>query len=144
MTDIRERISTQEMHIPGTYWRGIIILLRPLILVSGLTRGGRVMRESIQLKELLEDMILIMILMHVRGMINFEVDIVLLMTTVIMVLIVLLGLGIWTVMTMGLMIMGTDLAFHINIERIAVKGIMDMTVIVMTLIMRETVGEMAI
>lgn len=124
MIDMQERTSTREMHS----WRGIIILLLALMLIFGLIQGGGIMKENIHLKELLGDIILIMTLMNVRSLINLEMDIVLLTTTVIIDLIVLLGLGIGTVMTMGLMVMGINLALLISTERIVVKGIMDMTI----------------
>lgn len=147
----------QEVTTTEIFWRGITNPLLLMLLVSGLNQGGQLMRKNIPtigILGVIRSLMLIHIVtwmlfvimrsLHFKILISFGMAIGVLTAFVIMNLTGPLGLGDENEMTTHMMIMTIGHVFPIRAGTTAVRGIMNMADIVMILIMKEAVEEMAI
>lgn len=157
MKDTQGIMSIQEVLTIESFWRGIITPLHLQLPLSGLNQGGEVMRKNIPMigiLDIIRSLMLIHIVtwihfvimrsLHFKILISFGMAIVVLTTFVTMNLTGPLGVGDENGMTTHMMIMTIGPVFPIRAGRTAVRGIMNMVDIVMILIMKVAVGEMAI
>lgn len=155
MKDTPGIVFIQEVPTTVIFQRGIIIPLL-LLLVSGLNQGGEVMRKNIPVMRIL-GIIRSLLWIHIGTwihivimrslfmiLISFGMAIVVLTNSMIMNLTGRLGMGGEIGKTTHMMIMIIGPAFPIRAGTTAMRGIMNIVDIVMILIIKEAVAEMAV